>query len=299
MDTLLGMRTFITVVNTGSFTAAADRLGVSKALTSKYLNQLEQRLGVRLLNRTTRHLRLTEVGQVYYARCQPLLEALDELEAAIQDRQESPQGRLSITAPQTFGEGYLAPAMAPFLKQYPQVTVELNLTDRFVNLLEEGFDLGLRIGDLADSSLVARRLASIRIITCAAPWYLEQQGTPTHPRELGAHTCVIDTNIDMLARWFYRIDGEQRSIEVGGPFRANSARAVRELVIAGVGIGRCPDYAVADAVRDGRLCRLLQNYESIEYGLYVVYPHRQYLAAKVRAFIEFLVTRFGVRPDWA
>jgi len=292
------MRLFAAIVSTGSFTAAASRLGMSKALASKYLNQLEQRLGVRLLQRTTRHLSLTDVGQIYYTRCQSLLEAVDELEAAIQDRQESPQGRLSITAPQTFGEGYLASAMALFLKQYPQVTVHLTLTDRFVNLLEEGFDLGLRIGDLADSSLVARRLASIRIITCAAPWYLEQHGTPAHPRELGAHICVIDTNIDVPARWLYRIDGEQRLIEVGGPFRANSARAVRELVIAGAGIGRCPAYAVADAVRDGRLCRLLQNYESVEYGLYVVYPHRQYLAAKVRALIEFLVARFGVRPDW-
>jgi len=298
MDTLLGMRTFAAIVSTGSFTAAAGRLGMSKALASKYLNQLEQRLGVRLLQRTTRHLNLTDAGQIYYTRCQSLLEAVDELEAAIRDRQESPQGRLSITAPQTFGEGYLASAMALFLKQYPQVTVELNLTDRFVNLLEEGFDAGLRIGDLADSSLVARRLASIRIITCAAPWYLEQHGTPVHPRELGAHTCVIDTNIDMPARWLYRIDGEQQLIEVSGPFRTNSARAVRELVIAGAGIGRCPAYAVADAVRDGRLCRLLQNYESVEYGLYVVYPHRQYLAAKVRALIEFLVARFGVRPDW-
>ena len=218
MDTLIGMRTFATVVKTGSFTAAADRLGMSKALASKYLNQLEQRLGVRLLNRTTRHLSLTEVGQVYYTRCQSLLEAVDELEAAIQDRHESPKGRLSITAPQTFGECYLAQAMARFLEQYPQVSVELNLTDRFVNLLEEGFDLGIRIGELADSSLVARRLASVRIITCAAPRYLERHGVPVHPLELDAHACVIDTNIDTPARWLYMIDGERRQIEVGDRF---------------------------------------------------------------------------------
>ena len=298
MDTLIGMRTFITVVNTGSFTAAADRLGVSKALTSKYLNQLEQRLGVRLLNRTTRHLSLTEVGEVYYARCQPLLEAVDELEAAIQDRHESPRGHLILTAPQTFGEKSLAPVIAAFLEQYPQVTVALQLTDRFVNLLEEGVDVGVRIGELADSSLVARRLATIRVATYAAPRYLERHGAPMHPRELGAHTCVIDTNVDAPTRWRYGIEGEQQTVDVQGPFHANSAWAVRELAIAGAGIGRGPVYAIADAVRDGRLRALFHAYETVEYGLYAVYPHRRYLAAKVRAFIEFLAGRFGGWPDW-
>lgn len=298
MDTLIGMRTFITVVKTGSFTAAADRLGLSKALASKYLNQLEQRLGVRLLNRTTRHLSLTEVGEVYYARCQSLLEAVDELEAAIQDRHESPSGHLTLTAPQTFGERYLAPVVAAFLEQYPQMSVALNLTDRFINLLEEGFDLGVRIGELADSSLVARRLATIQVATYAAPRYLERCGIPVHPRELGAHACVIDTNVDAPARWLYVIDGERQAVDVRGPFHANSAWAVRELAIAGAGIGRGPVYAIADAVRDGRLRVLLQPYETVDYGLYVVYPHRRYLAAKVRAFIEFLAGRFGGRPDW-
>ncbi|MCP5159434.1 MAG: LysR family transcriptional regulator [Gammaproteobacteria bacterium] len=287
------MRTFLTVVNTGSFTAAADRLGVSKALASKYLNQLEQRLGVRLLNRTTRHLSLTEVGQVYYTRCQPLLEAIDELEAAIQDRHAFPRGHLTLTAPQTFGERSLAPVIAAFLEQYPQVTVALQLTDRFVNLLEEGVDVGVRIGELADSRLVARRLATIRMATYAAPRYLERHGTPVHPRELGAHTCVIDTNVDVPTRWLYGIEGESQAVDVQGPFHANSASAVRELAIAGVGIGRSPAYAIADAVRDGRLRVLLQPYETVEYGLYAVYPHRRYLAAKVRAFIEFLAGRFG------
>lgn len=298
MDTIIGMRTFATVVKTGSFTAAADRLGMSKALASKYLSQLEQRLGVRLLNRTTRHLSLTEAGEIYYERCQPLLDAFDELEAAIQDRHESPRGCLTITAPQTFGELYLVPAVAAFWERYPQLAIDLSLSDRFVNLLEDGFDLGVRIGELADSSLVARRLASIRIVTCAAPRYLERHGVPRHPHELPAHACVIDTNVDVSARWPYRIEGERQQIGVQGPFRVNSARAVREMVIAGVGVGRCPAYAIADAVRDGRLRVVLQDYEMMEYGLYVVYPHRNYLAAKVRAFIEFLMARFGVQPEW-
>lgn len=298
MDTLIGMRTFVAVAKAGSFTAAAKRLGLSKALASKYLNELERRLGVRLINRNTRHLSLTEIGQVYYDRCQPLLEAVEELEATVQDRQESPQGRLSITAPQTFGEMYLTEATAAFLVRYPQVTVELHLTDSFSNLLEERFDLGIRICEMADSSLVARRLTSIRVVTCATPAYLQQHGTPLHPFELREHACVVDANIDALGRWPFLINGERRSVEVREICRTNNARVTRELVLAGAGIGLCPAYVIADAVHDGRLQVILQDYKVLEYGLYVVYPHRKYLAAKVRAFIEFLIAHFGGHFEW-
>ncbi|MFZ1828705.1 MAG: LysR substrate-binding domain-containing protein [Candidatus Competibacteraceae bacterium] len=299
MDTLIGMRAFSAVVSAGSFTAAADRLGLSKSLVSKYVLQLERRLGVRLLNRTTRHLSPTEVGLAYYDRCQSLLEAVDEMEAAILERQESPQGRLVVTWPQTFGELHLNKALAEFLERYPQVNVEVDLSDRFVNLLEEGFDLGIRICELTDTGLVARRLAAIRVVTCAAPSYLDQHGVPTHPLELHNHACVSDTNIDAAGRWPYWIDGERRNIEVKGRCRVNSTRAVRDLTIAGAGIGLCPDYAVADAVRDGRLRLLLQNYKSVEYGLYALYPHRRYLAAKVRAYVDFLIARFRGRLEWS
>lgn len=299
MDTLTGMRAFSAVVSAGSFTAAADRLGMSKSLVSKYVLQLERRLGVRLLNRTTRHLSPTEVGLAYHDRCQALLEAVDEMEAAILERQESPQGRLVVTWPQTFGEMYLNKALAEFLERYPQVNVEVDLSDRFVNLLEEGFDLGIRICELTDTRLVARRLAAIRVVTCAAPSYLDQHGVPAHPLELHNHACVSDTNIDGAGRWPYWIDGERRNIEVKGWCRVNSARAARDLIIAGAGIGLCPDYAIADAVRDGRLRLLLQNYKSLEYGLYALYPHRRYLAAKVRAYVEFLIARFRGRPEWS
>lgn len=298
MDTFIGMRTFATVVKTGSFTAAANRLGISKALASKYLNELEKKLGVRLLNRTTRHLHLTEAGQIYYDRCQALLEAVDELEAAIQDRQDSPRGHLTITAPQTFGEMYLTQVIADFLERCPQVTVEINLTDRFAHLLEEGFDLGIRICEIADSSLIARRLTAIRVVTCAASHYLERRAAPAHPRELRNHPCVVDSNIDGSGRWPYVIDGERRNIEVGTVCRTNNARVARELVLAGAGIGLCPAYAIADAVRDGRLRVLLQDYQALEYGLYIIYPHRKYLSAKVRAFIEFLTARFNGHFEW-
>lgn len=298
MDTLTGMRAFSAVVSAGSFTSAADRLGISKSLVSKYVLQLERRLGARLLNRSTRHLSVTEVGLAYHDRCQSLLEAVDELEAAVLDRQEAPQGRLAVTWPQTFGEMYLNKALAEFLERYPQVKVEVNLTDRFVNLLEEGFDLAIRICELTDTGLVARRLAAIQVVTCAAPSYLDQRGAPAHPHQLRDHACVSDTNIDAAGRWPYWVDGERRNFEMKCSCRVNSARATRDLIIAGAGIGLCPDYAVADAVRDGRLRLLLQNYKSIEYGLYAIYPHRRYLATKVRAYIEFLSARFGGKPVW-
>jgi len=299
MDTLTGMRVFSAVVSAGSFTAAAERMGMSKALVSKYVLQLERRLGARLLNRTTRHLSVTEVGLAYHDRCQSLLEAVDDLEAAVLDRQEAPQGRLVVTWPQTFGEMYLNKVLAEFLERYPQVSVEVNLTDRLVNLLEEGFDLGIRICELTDTGLVARRLAAIRVVTCAAPSYLDRRGAPTHPLELRDHACVSDTNIDGAGRWPYWIDGERRNIEVKGPCRVNSARVARDLIVAGAGIGLCPDYAVSDAIRDGRLHLLLQNYKSVEYGLYAIYPHRRYLATKVRAYIEFLSARFRGKPAWS
>ena len=299
MDTLTGMRVFSAVVSAGSFTAAAERMGMSKALVSKYVLQLERRLGARLLNRSTRHMSVTEVGLAYHDRCQSLLEAVDEMETAVLERQEAPQGRLVVTWPQTFGEMYLNKTLAEFLGRYPQVNIEVSLSDRFVNLLEEGFDLGIRICELADTALVARRLAAIRIVTCAAPSYLDRCGVPAHPLDLRDHSCVSDTNIDGAGRWPYWIDGERRNIEVKGPCRVNSARVARDLIIAGAGIGLCPDYAVAGAIRDGRLRPLLQNYKSVEYGLYAIYPHRQYLAAKVRAYVEFLSARFRGRPEWS
>jgi DNA-binding transcriptional LysR family regulator len=173
------MRTYAAVVATGSFTAAADRLGISKALTSKYVGQLEDRLGVRLLNRTTRKLSVTEVGQVYYQRCGQLLEDFEELEAAIKDQQSAPQGNLVVAAPTTFGENQLTQAVADYLDEQPGVSVELVLADRFVNIVDEGFDLAVRIGKLPDSNLIARRLAPVRVVACASPDYLSRHGTPS------------------------------------------------------------------------------------------------------------------------
>lgn len=298
MDVLTGMRTYIAVVSVGSFTAAAERLGISKALTSKYVGQLEEHLGVRLLNRTTRQLNVTEAGQAYYQRCRQLLEEFDELEAAIQDQQEAPRGRLVVAAPTSFGEMYLTRAVADYLDEQPGVSLELVLADRFVNIVDEGFDLAVRIGELADSSLIARRLAPASIAVCAAPAYLDRAGTPTDPRELESHSCVIDTNFHTADQWPFQRQGHRFSVKVNGRFRVNNALAAREMLLAGQGIGLCPTYVIGDELRDGRLQALLQEYEVFEHGVYAVYPHNRHLAAKVRTFVEFLVRHFGTSPEW-
>ena len=293
MDTLTGMRTYTAVVITGSFTAAAEQLGISKALTSKYVGQLEEHLGVRLLNRTTRQLNMTEAGQAYYQRCRQLLDDIDELEAAVRDQQAAPQGRLTIAASTTFGEVHLTRAVAEYLKEQPGVSVNLVLADRYVNIVDEGFDLAIRIGKLADSSLIARRLAPARVVACAAPEYLKRAGIPKHPRDLQSHSCVLDTNFRTVENWPFQEKGQPVHVKVNGRFRANNALAVREMVLAAQGIALCPSYVVDDDLQTSRLHVVLEDYEVFDYGIYAVYPHNRHLAAKVRSFVDFLARKLG------
>lgn len=292
------MRTYAAVVATGSFTRAAERLGISKALTSKYVGQLEEHLGVRLLNRTTRKLNVTEVGQAYYQRCRQLLDDLDELESAVRQQQESPRGQLRVAAPLIFGESDLTRTVADYLQAQPGVSVELVVADRYVNIVDEGFDLAVRVGRLTDSSLIARRLAPMRVVLCASPEYLKSAGVPSHPAALATHDCAIDTNIEDPEHWTFKKRGQSFSVKISGRFRVNSAQAVREMLLAGGGIGVCPRYVVAEDLRAGRLQALLQEYETTEYGVYAVYPHNRHLAAKVRTFVDFLVQRFGESTGW-
>ena len=296
MDVLTQMRTYATVVATGSFTAAAERLGISKALASKYVGQLEERLGVRLLHRTTRRLNVTESGQAYYLRCRQLLEDFDDLEAAITRQQQAPQGHLLVSAPTNFGELHLTRLVAGYLERHPGVSVELVLADRYVNLVEEGFDLAVRIGELADSSLIARRLAPTRITAVASPDYLAAAGTPEHPRELNGHSCIIDTNLGSGDLWPFQQHGRRFSVRVAGRFRVNNALAARDMAIDGQGIALCPAFVTVDALRDGRLQTLLTDFEQGEQGIYAVYPHHRHLAAKTRSFVEYLLEQFRQPP---
>ncbi|HEC14406.1 MAG TPA: LysR family transcriptional regulator, partial [Rhodospirillales bacterium] len=287
------------IVAAGSFKGAAEHLGISTALASKYVGRLEDRLGVRLLNRTTRSLSITENGEVYHQRCLKLLEDFDDLEAAVQDRQAAPKGRIRVTAPITFGEMFITNAAADFLNQHPGITLDLNLTDRYVNIVEEGYDLAVRIGDLKDSSLIARRLATTRIVACASPDYLKRRGTPHHPRDLNGQDCIIDANIQTGAQWMFREKGNPFPARPAGRFRVNSARAVREAALGGLGIALCPEFAIGDEVRSGRLKTILETYEPSVLGIFAVYPHNRHLASKIRVFVKYLHQRFSAREDWS
>ncbi len=298
MDTIVGMKTFVTVVEANSFTAAAERMDMSTALVSKYVGQLEERLGSRLLNRTTRSLVLTEIGKSYFERCRQVIDDFDELEAAIQNKGSVASGRLVLTAPVTFGEMYLASAIVDFLEQHPAITVDLRLTDRFVNLVDEGVDIAIRISELEDSTLIARRLASTRLLLCAAPSYLEEYGMPERPEDLSAHTCIVDTNFRSGAQWPFIVDGKQITTKVSSRVTVNSAAAVRMVLLKGSGISLVPGYAVGEDIKQGRLVTVLEDYEASGLGIHAVYTHHRYLATKVRAYIDFMATRFGRYPNW-
>ena len=298
MDTIVGMRTFVNVVAAGSFTAAAQRSNMSTALVSKYIGQLEDRLGVRLLSRTTRSLVLTEIGSSYLERCIQVIDDFDELEAAVHNKRSNPSGNLVISAPVTFGEMHLTAAVARFLARYPDISVDLRLTDRFVGLVDEGIDLAIRISELADSSLVARRLAPARIVACAAPSYLAQHGIPRDPHDLANHACIVDTNFQGSSEWPFKIGAKRISVKVSGRFSVNSAQSSRTMIIAGAGIGLIPTYAIAEDIKKQNAVMVLEPFETLDPGLYALYPHNRHLATKVRVFIDFLVEEFAPEPIW-
>ena len=298
MDTIDGIKTVIAVIETGSFTAASERLGMSKALVSKYVGEVEESLGVRLLNRSTRRLALTEAGQRYYDQALPLLEEFIEMVDNVTGEQSSPRGLLRISVPVTFGEMSLAPLIPKFLKAYPDIGVDLQLSDKMIDMLEEGIDVVIRIGAVDDSNLIAKQIQTLPLTLCASPDYLETYGRPTTPEELSKamtkHQCIIDSNFRVGKHWpMMSPQQKSTSIEVNSRITANSPRAVKEIALAGGGIGMIPQFIVKDALADGRLEEVLPNYNTLEFGLFAIYPHRRYLSRKVRCFIDFLVKEFS------
>ncbi|GAA5213640.1 LysR substrate-binding domain-containing protein [Corallincola platygyrae] len=296
MDTLDGMRTVIAVVEAGSFTAAADRLGISKALVSKYIGEMESRLSVRLFNRSTRKISLTDAGRRYYEKATPLLEEFAELQDDLLGEQTEPQGTIRISTPVAFGESFLSPQLPEFLARFPKIKLDLLVTNNRVNMLEEGIDLVIRIGRVDDSNLIARQIADMPLLLCASPAYLAQQGTPKKPEDLAAHTCIIDSNYKIGNHWpLLDPQGNSEKVEVVSRVRVNSPRAVSEIAKADGGIGLSPRYIVEQSLKDGSLVQLLPDYQSLCFGLYAIYPHRRYLSRKVRCFIEYLEEKFGER----
>lgn len=298
MDRLDDMLAFIKVVDARSFTAAADRLNLSKSVVSRRVADLENRLGARLLNRTTRRLSLTEVGQAFYDRCQRILADLEEAELAASDLQASPRGRLKLAAPLSFGIQHLAPAITAFMAQHPAIEVDVELNDRYVDLVDEGFDMAVRIGRLRDSSLIARRLAPSRRVLVASPAYLDREGTPEVPEDLGSHRCLLYTNTPAAEQWQFRVGGEVKSVRVSGVLRANNGDLLMAAAMAGQGIAVLPTFMCGQAVETGALrCLLFDCYVS-ESAVHAVYPQNRHLSSKVRALVAFLAARFGPEPYW-
>lgn len=298
MDTIEGMRTFAAVVAEGSFSRAAERLDMSPQLASKYVGRLEARLGVRLLNRSTRQLSLTEAGRAYYDRVREVLADIDDMENAVGDMSARARGTLRINAPMSFGQTHLTRAIAKYQDTQPEVEVDLNLNDRVVDIVSEGFDLAIRIGQLVESSLVARRLAPVRLVVCGAPDYFRRHGVPETPEQLPEHDCLRYAYASDYDRWRFEHDGRSHTVRIRGPFSANNGDALRAAALAGQGIILQPTFIVGEDIRAGRLQTVLDEYRVAGLNVHAVYAHRQYLSAKVRTFVDFLDGYFGSPPYW-
>ena len=290
-------RLFVAIIETGSLAGAARRLGLSSGQASKLLAKLETELGLRLLNRTTRALAPTEVGQAYYHRIRAILDDLDTLDAQMQDRAATPRGRLRLTAPLTFGTLRLVPALNDFARAYPQIDLDVSFTDRMVNLVDEGFDAAIRAGRVADSSLIARKLCDMQTLLVAAPAYLATHGTPSHPADLTGHSAIIDSNFRDPLIWRFRDKDQPLAIPLTGRLRYSNAEACLQAAEAGLGIAHVPDFVAGPSLAAGRTRALLPDFAEPPGGIYALYPPGRHLAAKLRALVDFLADRFR-NPDW-
>jgi len=292
------MAVFAKVVGAGSLSSAARELGLSPALVSRKLAALEARLGVRLINRTTRSLHLTDEGASYFEACSRLLAEIDEADSAVAAGRVEPQGVLRVALPASFGHLHVAPRIPAFAAQYPKVRLALSLSDRSVNVIEEGFDCAVRIAELEDSSLAARKLAPNRRVVCASPEYLARHGTPQAPEDLARHD-VLTTN-DFAMSWDFKDPrGKPGTVRVGGRYACDNWEVLREWAIAGLGIALKSTWDVYQHLQDGSLVELFPGYAfHSDVAIYAVYPHRRHLPAKTRVFIEFLAASFGPEPYW-
>lgn len=291
------MTAFVRAVELGGFSTAARDMGLSPSAISKLVTRLEDRLGVRLLNRTTRKLALTPEGEAYFHRSQRILSDIHEAENEVAQFRTQPKGLLRINVGTAFGMHQLTPALPEFLAAHPELQIELTVTDRVVDLIEEGADLGLRLGTLPDSSLVARKICDVERVVCASPAYLEKNGTPKRPDDLLRHNCLAISYSPSLRRWPFASGDGVRHVEVAGNVSANTAESLLQLALLGVGIIRLSDAIVGEAIRDGRLAALLQDVHHAEpVPLHAVYPQGRHRSPRVAAMIDFLVERFGSAP---
>lgn len=289
MDLFASMRMYVAVVDGGSFAAAADKLEISRAMVSKQIQKLEEHLGTRLMNRTTRRLSLTETGREFYERSTQIMGDVEEAEQIAGQMTRMPQGVLRVTIPLSYGQHRLGTVIGDYTQAYPQVQLDISLSDRKVDLVDEGFDLAIRIGAMPQSDLIARKLGAVRSIACAAPAYLARHGAPQTPADLAGHACLSYTLTGTGADW--RLEGPDGlvSVPISGPIRADNGDIIRLAALGGAGIAFQPYFIVGDDIEAGRLVRVLPEWQSPELGVYAVYPSRKHLSAKVRTFVDFLV----------
>jgi len=297
-DVLAGMRVFVAVVDSGSFAAAAQKLDLSRGMTSRYVAQVESHLGVRLLNRTTRKLSLTGVGQDYYQRAVQVLGLVEEAEMAATSETVQPRGMLRINAPLSFSTRHLGAAVNGYLQRHPDVQLDLSLVDREVNLVEEGFDLALRISDEIDPSLIARPLTRIRVVACASAHYLDTHGVPERPKDLAQHNCLLYTHARFSVEWPFRQGAERCQVAVRGNLQGNNGDVLCNAAVAGLGVVLQPTFMVYELLSQGALIRILPGWEPEPLTLNAVYADRRFLPLKTRSFIDYLVEYFAGEPYW-
>ncbi|MEM9491187.1 MAG: LysR family transcriptional regulator [Myxococcota bacterium] len=296
MDRFQAMTVFARVARLGAFSAAARELQLSTTAVSRQVAQLEEHLGVRLLQRTTRRLSITDAGAAYLSRCERILADVHELEDALSEGQDNPRGRLRISAGVSFAQEQLGTLMPAFVERYPDLEVDLLLTDRHLDLITEGIDVAVRIGRLSDSSLIARRLAPIRHALCASPAYLAEHGGISAPAELAGHHCIIDTN--QSRTWWFEGEGGVENVVAEGRYRVNNGHGACDAARAGLGVAYLPTFIAGSHLASGELIRLMPGYRVAEMTMFAVYPENRYLSASVRAFIDVLAEHFGGEPPW-
>jgi len=301
MSELEEIRVFIQLVESGTATQAAARLGLAVSAISRRMKNLEQRLGVQLMRRTTRRMSLTEPGKTYYRRSRQLVDDLDAMDQEVTQSSQQLKGRLRIATPLSFGVAHLAPAIAAFMHAHPDLDIDLDMSDRRVDLVEEGFDMAIRVGSLEDSTLIARRLAPVSHVVCAAHSFFERYGLPSRPEDLVGLPGLCFGHLKKPDIWSYKLPGNEKekgSVKVAMKMRSTNGDALREAAIAGLGVLCEPSFIVHGAVERGLLKPVLTDWQWYGMSVYALYPQTRYLSARVRLFIDFLISRFGERPYW-
>jgi DNA-binding transcriptional LysR family regulator len=299
MDSFGAIPVFVAVVECGGFSPAARFLGVSKSAVSKRITQLEDQLGVKLLHRTTRKLSLTEAGEHYFEHALKASTAARDAEDAVAQLQGEPRGRLRINTPMSFGRLHMAPMIPEFLKHHPKISIDLVMDDKVVDLVRGGFDIAIRTGELADSSLIARRLAPLNSVLCVSPDYLENNGYPNQINDLRQHNCLSFSYSNDVKEWTFIKEGQSQSVEVLGNYQVNNSEALRDAVLQGLGIARLPTFVAGPDIKSGKLIPLFTEYQMPSQVINAVLIERQYMPAKVRAFLDFSIQYFGSdTPYW-